>query len=68
MIGLVCAKLKTLGMGLSEEEKGRAVLKVIGNKEFLLHKRLPLYMYDCADRSFRLQVDSFMIVINVCLL
>lgn len=56
MLDYAKRKFKALCMPLDESIWDRYVLKVVGQQDYLLHRDLPLYMYDCVTRAATLNV------------
>ena len=52
------AKFRQLSMPVDEKIWHRYVLKIVGKKEYLFHRKFPLYLYDCAVRASRLKVSK----------
>lgn len=55
LIEYTIAKFRNLGQIIDKATEYRLVLKVTGQKEFILRKNFPLYMFECFARSVRLK-------------
>lgn len=55
LIEYTIAKFRNLGQIIDKETEHRLILKVTGQKEYILRKNFPLYMFECFARSVRLK-------------